>query len=48
MLTIGDYSFVGAGGLVTKDLKNNSVVIRKSDKLSPFDSEYFMRAGILK
>ena len=48
MLTIGEFSFIGAGGLVTKNLKNKSVVIRKSDKLSPFDADYFMRAGIFK
>ena len=48
MLTIGEFSFIGAGGLVTKNLKNKSVIIRKSDILSPFDADYFIRAGIFK
>tara|TARA_Y100000589_G_scaffold332322_1_gene391726 strand:+ start:3627 stop:4286 length:660 start_codon:yes stop_codon:yes gene_type:complete len=48
MLNIGEYSFIGAGSLVSKNLNKNSVIIKKNDKLSPFDSEYFIRAGILK
>tara|TARA_Y100000589_G_C26990131_1_gene562261 strand:- start:97 stop:759 length:663 start_codon:yes stop_codon:yes gene_type:complete len=48
MISVGDFSFIGASTLISKDIKNNSVVIKKSDKVSPFDSDYFTRSGILK
>ena len=48
MISIGDFSFIGASTLISQDIKNNSVVIKKSDKVSPFDSNYFTRSGIFK
>ena len=48
MISIGDFSFIGASTLISQDIKNNSVVIKKSDKVSPFDSDYFTRSGIFK
>lgn len=48
MIKIGEYSFIGAGTLLSKSLDSKSVVIRKGDKISSFDADFFARSGMLK
>jgi sugar O-acyltransferase (sialic acid O-acetyltransferase NeuD family) len=42
-IEIGDNCFIGAGVLIDKDLKSNSVVIKKGDKLLAINSESFIK-----
>lgn len=47
-LVIGNSVFIGAGTLVTKDIPDNSVLIRKDTPLCPIDSEKFIKFVDLK
>lgn len=48
MINIGSKCLVGAGALVTKDAKDNSVFITKDTDVFPLDSERFMKISKLK